>query len=148
MSTSARPGRSRWNDTIRCHLTLWATLIVLAGVAAAVHPSTSLVGGSVFGQALVGAGNAWLLGTLPVLLAGGFAIATALRRTRLLVATGLVLGSTVVEVVGVLPIDGDLVARSDLRRVGRLARGRLADCPRLGAARAAAGATVAVRDRD
>jgi hypothetical protein len=40
------------------------------------------------------------LGTLPVLLAGGFAVGAALRRARLLLGLCLVVGSTAVEVVG------------------------------------------------
>jgi len=103
MPTSERPSRIRLNDNVRSHITLWVTLILLAGVAAVVHVRISLFGdmqGNIFRQALIDAANAWLLGTLPVLLAGGLAIAMAPRRTRLLLAVCFVFGSTVVEVVG------------------------------------------------
>jgi len=100
MPTSERLGRIRLNDSVRCHLSLWVALILLARVAAVVDVRVSLFGGSIFGQALADAGSDWLVGTLPVLLAGGLAIGVAFRRTRLLLAACLVFGSTVVEVVG------------------------------------------------
>ena len=103
MQSRERAGGTRSNDRVRVHLTLWLTLLLLAGVAGAVQLRISLFGGmqdDAFLHALVDAFDVWLVGTLPILLAGGFAIGLATRRGRLLLPAGLVLGSTMVEVVG------------------------------------------------
>lgn len=103
MPSLGRARKIRSNDAVRIHLTLWLTLILLALLAGTVQIRISLpsdVRDNAFLQALVDAFDAWLVGTLPILLAGGFAIAMATRRGRMLLPACLVLGSAVVEMVG------------------------------------------------
>jgi hypothetical protein len=96
----ARGNRS--TDRVRVHLALWPALILLAGVVAVVQIRISLFGdmqASNFLVGLVSAFNFWLTETLPILLAGGLAIAVATRRGRLLRPACLVLCSIAVDVV-------------------------------------------------